>query len=96
MSGAPAFDPADLDYAVRAILVLPRDHWEDAADVLVRTTVLAAKLHGATGRSHPALGNGTVTGTLSRWPLLPRPETDALRQAEALAALSRAVIRAYS
>lgn len=96
MTGFPALDPADLDYAVRALLVLPPEHWDEAAEVLIRITLLAGRLHAAKGRSHPVLGNGTMTGTVSRWPLQPRPETDALRQAEALAALSRAVIRAYS
>ena len=94
--GRLSLTPADIDYAVRAILPLPPEEWELAAEVLVRTADLAERVRAARGRSHPALGNGSLSAVVSRWPLQTPPETDPLRVAQALGALSRAVIRVCS
>ncbi len=91
-----ALSPAELDLAVRALLWLPEAMWPAAADHLIRTTALAAIVAAAAGRSHPALGNGTLMATLSRWPMVSPAETDAGRQARALGILSRAVSRVCS
>ncbi len=93
MSVVPSLGPADIDYAIRAILPLPPEDWEAAAELLVRSAALAGRIRRVRGRSHPALGNGSLSAVVSRWPLQTPPETDPIRIAEALGALSRAVIR---
>ena len=88
--------PSDVDYAVRAMLVLPKSVWDDAAEHLVRATMLAEKVRLAEGRAHPALGMGTLAATVADWPKCTLPEVCPLQKAEALAALSRGMVRVFS
>ncbi len=85
--------PADIEYATRAIAVLPRDTWDAMAEHLIRSVVLAEDLHRLMMRAHPVLGDGTLTAVLALWPMAAPEQIDTLTQAEVLAALSRAVIR---
>ncbi len=85
--------PADIDYATRAIALLPRETWDHAAEHIVRSATLAAELCRLLKRSHPALGNGTFAVALQGWPMAVPNSLDSLTQAEVMAALSRAVIR---
>ena len=65
----------DLDYAVRALLALPRPRWSEAAAQLVSCAEHGAAYHAQTRRAHPAFGTGSLMSAAARRPMAPLPET---------------------
>lgn len=88
----PVLDPADIDYATRAIMALPKPHWDAAALIMLKSAQLAARLHREGHRAHPVLGNGSVSSVVSRWPKVRSSDVHSVHQAEALAVLSRVAV----
>lgn len=91
MSDFRVLSPSDLDMAVRALLTIPEDCWDEVAGLMIDITLVAGRAARHAGRAHPVLGNGALSSTLSKWPMLKAADVDAAGQARAMVALARAI-----
>lgn len=65
--------PGDLEFAIRAILLIHDSARANAVQRLIQQACDAEQHRQRTGRAHPRFGTGSLMSAASTWPLAPLP-----------------------